>query len=82
MDTNIWRKNISSMPEISISDSLYSKYKTLAENLDGFDSGNELIEYVLSETATELQGRSPMKTKESVDDEAVQDRLKQLGYVE
>ena len=70
------------MPKVSISDSLYSKYKTLAENLEGFNSEDELIEYILSETATELQGRSPMKAKESVDDEAVQDRLKQLGYVE
>ncbi len=68
--------------DITVTDALYARYETLATELDGFDSADDLIEYVLSASATELEQTTDTETTDEVDDEAVHDRLKQLGYVE
>ena len=68
--------------DITVTDALYSRYETLADQLDGFDSAEDLVAYLLAESAAELEQTTDSEPTDDVDDDAVHDRLKQLGYVE
>lgn len=74
---------------IELPTELRDRYGRLASQLDGFDDGDDLARYVLEETAAELSrsdggGKSATggDGDDSADDEVVEDRLEQLGYLE
>ncbi|RBI60710.1 CopG family transcriptional regulator [halophilic archaeon] len=70
------------MTEVSIPKSLYTKIESLAKELNGFDGPDELIKYILSESAAEIEENAVENVGETVEEDAVQERLEQLGYVE
>lgn len=61
------------------------QYNEIADRLDGFEDGEALILYILEQGVYELEqdidSRS-VSSGETVDDETVTNRLKQLGYME
>lgn len=71
---------------IELPTTLHDRYAQLASELDGFEDADDLARYVLEETATELGrsdgGGSDGGAGDSADDEVVEDRLEQLGYLE
>jgi len=69
------------MAEVTIPDDLLERYERLASDLTGFEDADELLEYVLTETASELE-RTDGVTGNDVDEDAVDQRLRDLGYVE
>ncbi|WP_276302436.1 hypothetical protein [Halorussus lipolyticus] len=70
------------MPTIQLPADLRNRYEPLADRLDGFDSPDELAEYVLEATAEEIERGDTDSATDSADDEVVEDRLEQLGYLE
>jgi len=71
------------MSTIQLPADLSDRYELLADELDGFDDAGELVEYVLESTASEIQrGDAADASTDSADDEVVEDRLEQLGYLE
>lgn len=61
------------------------RYDRLATELDGFEDGDELARYVLEETAGELErgdGAAGGSAADRAEDDVVEDRLEQLGYLE
>lgn len=62
-----------------------NRYDRLATDLDGFEDGEQLVRYVLEETAGELErgdGGASNAAADSAEDDVVEDRLEQLGYLE
>jgi hypothetical protein len=71
------------MTTIQLSNDLRNRYEPLADQLDGFEDADELAEYVLEATAAEIErGDGTDSGAASADDEVVEDRLEQLGYLE
>ena len=75
------------MTSIELPADLRDRYGRLATELDGFADADELARYVLAETAAELErgegsAGATGSAGESADDEVVEDRLEQLGYLE
>ena len=70
------------MTQLTIQDSLYKKYNKLANELDGFADAEELIAYLLRESARELQKENIGNQDGDINEEAVYNRLSDLGYVE
>ena len=70
------------MSEIRIPDRLYENYQRLSSELDGFDTPDEMIQYVLAETASELEANRSEPTEDRDDDDDVAQRLQDLGYIE
>jgi hypothetical protein len=70
------------MSAIQLPADLRDRYEPLADQLDGFDSPDELAEYVLEATAAEIERGDSGSAADSADDEVVEDRLEQLGYLE
>ena len=64
--------------EVSISKELYEKASKYIESVGGFDSVEELIEFVLNEVL-ESEGEGEGYSKE--DEEKVKERLRSLGYL-
>ena len=60
------------------------RYDSLVTELDGFDDGEALARYVLEATAEELErgDGSAASAADSAEDDVVEDRLEQLGYLE
>ncbi|WP_158059379.1 hypothetical protein [Halorussus halophilus] len=61
------------------------RYDNLATDLDGFEDGEALARYVLEETAKQLErgdGGSGGTSTDRAEDDVVEDRLEQLGYLE
>jgi len=63
---------------VEISSEAYEKAKKLAEE-SGFDSVEALIEFLVEEAASTLEGGGQAFTAE--DEEKVKERLKDLGYM-
>jgi hypothetical protein len=75
------------MATIRLPANLSDRYELLADELDGFDDADDLAEYVLESTAAEIErGDSSVSATgsaaDSADDDVVEDRLEQLGYLE
>jgi len=71
------------MPAINVPDELLSRYERLAADLDGFESSTGLLLYVLEETADEFERQATGPDDETtVDDGSVENRLRELGYIE
>jgi len=71
------------MTTIQLPTDLRDRYESLAAELDGFDGADDLAEYVLEATAAEIErGDGTDSGAASADDEVVEDRLEQLGYLE
>jgi hypothetical protein len=71
------------MTTIQLPADLSDRYELLADELDGFDDADELAEYVLESTAAEIRrGDATDASTDSADDDVVEDRLEQLGYLE
>ncbi|UPV76575.1 hypothetical protein M0R89_18760 (plasmid) [Halorussus limi] len=71
------------MSTIRLPTDLSDRYELLADELDGFDDADELAEYVLESTATEIErGDAADARTDRADDDVVEDRLEQLGYLE
>jgi hypothetical protein len=60
---------------------LHERVTAATESLSGFDDENEFIAFVLSQVVAELDD-GEAATADRTDDDAVEDRLRQLGYVE
>ncbi|KTG08996.1 hypothetical protein AUR64_14415 [Haloprofundus marisrubri] len=58
------------------------EYDRLADNLSGFKNGSELMDYVLEKTLVELNKETDISEKSSLNEESVQERLQDLGYME
>lgn len=70
------------MPDIEISDELYSRYERLAAKFDDFENETALIQYLLESAADELERNVPAVQSDGITNEAVKDRLEDLGYIE
>ncbi|USZ69780.1 hypothetical protein NGM10_16925 (plasmid) [Halorussus salilacus] len=73
------------MTDLTLPDDLRDRYEPLADRLDGFDDAADLARYVLDGAADELErdgGVGAADAAVSADDEVVEDRLEQLGYLE
>jgi len=71
------------MSTIQLPADLSDRYELLADELDGFDDADDLAEYVLESTASEIErGDAASGAADSADDDVVEDRLEQLGYLE
>ncbi len=71
------------MSTIRLPADLSDRYELLADELDGFDDADDLAEYVLESTASEIErGGAAGGAADSADDDVVEDRLEQLGYLE
>ncbi|MFC4451641.1 hypothetical protein [Halorussus aquaticus] len=71
------------MSTIQLPTDLSDRYELLADRLDGFDDADELAAYVLESTAAEIErGDVADGGADSADDDVVEDRLEQLGYLE
>ena len=66
---------------VEISADLHARVGAAAESLSGFDDEDEFIAYVLSRVVAELD-EGEAAAADVTDDAAVEDRLRQLGYVE
>lgn len=60
---------------------LHERVCAATESLSGFDGEEEFIAYVLTRVVAELDD-GEAATADRTDDAAVEDRLRQLGYVE
>lgn len=65
--------------QISISKKLYEKAKEYIEKYGGFNSVDELVEFLLEEALKEESGEAQPYTKE--EEEKVKERLRALGYI-
>ncbi len=63
---------------ISIDRELYERAKKFIEEQGGFDSVEELVEFVLNEVISE-EGEEPALSEE--EEEKVKERLRKLGYI-
>ncbi|MFC7078774.1 hypothetical protein [Halorussus caseinilyticus] len=71
------------MSTIQLPTDLSDRYASLADRLDGFDEPEDLAAYVLESTAAEIErGSGTDAGGDSADDDVVEDRLEQLGYLE
>ena len=71
------------MATVDVSDSLLERYDQLVQEIDGFDDTSALLEHILRETAEELKRHTDHESGDiSSDDESVEDRLRELGYIE
>ncbi len=64
--------------QVPISKELYEKARKYVEDVGGFSSVEELIEFVLNEVL-ESEGETEGYSKE--DEEKVKERLRSLGYL-
>ena len=67
---------------LELSSDVSDRYELLADRLDGFDDAAELVRYVLESTAEEIERGTGATDGDSADDEVVEDRLEQLGYLQ
>lgn len=65
--------------QISISKKLYEKAKEYIEKCGGFNSVDELVEFLLEEALREESREAQAYTKE--EEEKVRERLRALGYI-
>ncbi len=65
--------------QVSISKKLYEKAKEYIEKYGGFNSVDELVEFLLEEALKEESGEAQPYTKE--EEEKVKERLRALGYI-
>ncbi|WP_435181647.1 hypothetical protein [Halorussus sp. AFM4] len=71
------------MSTIQLPADLDDRYELLADRLDGFDDAADLAAYVLESAAAEIErGDAADAGARSADDDVVEDRLEQLGYLE
>ncbi|WP_132058637.1 hypothetical protein [Halorussus amylolyticus] len=74
------------MTDFTLPPDLSDRYESLADRLDGFDDADELARYVLDGAAAELErggdGGAVAADGDSANDDVVEDRLEQLGYLE
>lgn len=77
-DTNATAETIG----VEIPKNLHTRLDRLAGELNGFEDATQLLLYVLGETAAELEDGGVADAADAVDDEAIENRLEQLGYLE
>lgn len=65
---------------IKISKDVYEKARQYIEKYGGFNSVEELVEFVLSEALSEEQGEA-QKVYSKEEEEKVKERLRALGYI-
>ncbi len=65
---------------IKISKDVYEKARQYIEKYGGFNSVEELVEFVLSEALSEEQGET-QKVYSKEEEEKVKERLRALGYI-
>jgi Arc/MetJ-type ribon-helix-helix transcriptional regulator len=65
--------------QVSISKKLYEMAEKYIEKYGGFNSVNELVEFLLEEILKEEEGEKEAYTKE--EEEKVKERLRALGYL-
>ncbi len=65
---------------IKISKEVYEKAKQYIEKYGGFNSVEELVEFVLNETLSEEAGEA-QKVYSKEEEEKVKERLRALGYI-
>jgi len=65
--------------QVSISKELYEKAKKYIEKYGGFNSVDELVEFLLEEVLREEGGEIQPYSKE--EEEKVKERLRALGYI-
>ncbi|GKZ14551.1 hypothetical protein HAL_24320 [Haladaptatus sp. T7] len=58
------------------------RYEQLAAELSGFENGEELMDFVLEHTAKELSARNDSAFEDDLNEEVVEERLQDLGYME
>jgi len=63
--------------QIAIPKSLYEKAREFIEETGGFNSVDELVEFLLREVLEEEHGQ----TMSEEDEEKVKERLRSLGYI-
>jgi hypothetical protein len=69
------------MDDVDVSPPLYDRYDRLASELSGFEDADELIAYVLNEVANEIERDVGGEFNEALDEEEVEQRLEDLGYM-
>lgn len=67
---------------VEIPNDLHARLERLAVELDGFEDTAELLLFVLGETVAELENETARDAADAVDDDAIENRLEQLGYLE
>lgn len=67
---------------MEIDDAQIRRYEEIAKTLSSFESGEELIKFVLDEVAEELEERSTQMTNQKIEDSTIEGRLEDLGYLE
>ncbi len=65
---------------IKISKDVYEKAKQYIEKYGGFNSVEELVEFVLNEALSEEQGEA-QRVYSKEEEEKVKERLRALGYI-
>lgn len=76
------------MPELTVSSELYNRFAELSAEFEEFDTAEDLIGFILQDSADELESRIYTHTKEgddsgeAMDEAAMEDRLKDLGYIQ
>jgi hypothetical protein len=64
-----------------IGDDQLKRYDELSEELSGFEDGEEVVDFILTRVAEELESNSSIEGTSETDSE-VEQRLQDLGYME
>jgi hypothetical protein len=58
-----------------------NQYDELATSLSGFEDGEELINYILDAVADEIEAQSDTTQSKELNEDTVEERLEDLGYL-
>lgn len=66
---------------MEISEERLEKFRELSSSLSGFEDEEELIEYILDAAVEEIENQSGSVHQKNIDENTVEDRLEDLGYL-
>jgi len=68
------------MATVTVPDELLSRFGRLAEEMEQFETDEEMVRFVLSEVAAELEG-SVSNRQKTDGDEDIEEHLEEMGYI-
>ncbi|MDS0221685.1 hypothetical protein NDI54_10025 [Haloarcula sp. S1AR25-5A] len=66
---------------MEISEERLEKFRELSSSLSGFEDEEELIEYILDAAVEEIENQSGSVHQKNIDENTVENRLEDLGYL-